>query len=229
MPWPTADIEGRRGFKLVPGRFPPMRHFQRIADARDLDTLDAIEAMTDDHARDEIGQIELVPAHQRLSSSHAKPLMAAFTTFSPNGGLFSDGSYGVFCLQLREDSAISEARRDISAFLAATKEKPIKLRLSLYSIGLAGDVADLRKVDGIRWEHLTSDGWIESRMLGKRLRAAGMAGALYPNARAHETDNLVLFNTSALTDCVHYACVELNWNGRAIDTVTVVPGTEVSA
>lgn len=229
MAWSVANLDGRRGFKLIPGRFPPVRHFEHIAHERDWDSLDSILAMTDDQARDEIGQIELVPANERFGGRHAAQVMAAFTSFNPAGSRFSDGSYGVFYLQLNQEDAISEARSEASAFLTATKERPIKLRLGLYSVGLAGNAADLRNVETIRRESAESDTWNESRALGVRLRAEGMAGVLYPAADAQGKDSLALFKASALTDCVRDALVELNWDGRAIDSVTVLPDSSESA
>jgi len=229
MLWSVASLDGGRGFKLIPGRFPPVRHFAHLAHERDWDTLDSILAMTDDQARDEIGQIELVPANGRYDGRHAVQVMTAFTSFNPAGSRFSDGSYGVFYLQLTREDAISEARSEASAFLGATKERPIKLRLGLYSVGLAGNAADLRNVEAIRRESAASDTWKESRALGMRLRAEGMTGILYPSANAQSEDSLALFKASALTDCVRDALVELNWDGRAIDSVTILSDSPESA
>ena len=217
--WATLSLEGRRGFKLVPGRFPPLRHFERIAGERDLDVLDTVAAMTDDQARDEIGRIELVAPGERYYGSHAEPLMAPFTTFDPAGGPFSDGSYGVCCLQLQEDAAIADARRSLGAFFAATGEKPIKLRLGLYSFALAGLAADLRAARA-------DDVLAQSRALGPRLRAAGIAAALYPNAYDRGADSLAVFKPGALSRCIRNALVELSWNGKSIDAVSVIPSLE---
>ena len=142
MAWAMIDLNGQLAFTMVPCRFPPIKHFQRIADERDWDLLDAVEAMTDDQARDEIGQIELVPANERFSGAHAGPVMRAFTSFDPAGSMFSDGSYGVLHLQLQGDAAISKGKREASAFLAATGQEPIKLQLGLYAVELAGAVAE---------------------------------------------------------------------------------------
>lgn len=217
--WTTLSLEGRRAFKLVPGRFPPLRHFDRIAGARDLDVLEAVAAMTDDQARDEIGRTELVAPGERYHGNHAELLMAPFTTFDPAGSPFSDGSYGVCCLRLQEDAAIADARRGLGAFFSATQEKPIKLRLGLYSFALAGLAADLRATRA-------DDVLAQSRELGPRLRAAGIAAALYPNAYDQGADGLAVFKPGALTRCIRNALVELSWNGKSIDTVSVMPSLE---
>lgn len=222
MSWPTASLDGQRGYKLVPCRIPPIRHFHRIADPRDWDLLDAVEAMTDAQAREEIGQTELFPGQERFSAGDAAPIMAAFTSFDPAGGPFSDGSRGVLYLRLRQDAAIAAAQRESAAFLAASCEAPIKLSHSLYSIGLAGTVADLRKDATFRRKTQARDADNELHKLGLRLRAAGVAGVLYPDLGAQGTDTLAVFNPSVLTDCVACAFVELEWNGRAVDKAALV-------
>jgi hypothetical protein len=222
MSWSMVSLDGQRGFKSVPCRLPPIRHFQRIADPRDWDLLDAVEAMTDAQAREEIGQTELFPAHERFRACDAAPIVAAFTTFDPAGSPLSDGSVGVFYLHLQQDAAIAAAQRESAAFLAASCEGPIKLSHGLYSIGLAGKVADLRRDEAFRRKVPARDAGNELHRLGSRLRAAGVAGALYPGTGLHSTDALAVFNPSVLTDCVACAFVELEWNGHTMDKATVV-------
>lgn len=221
--WTTLSLDGRRGFVLIPGRYPPIRHFLNIAGEYALETLDAVEAMTDQQARDEIGQIELVPVSERYRGSNAGLVMAPFTAADSAGNLFSDGSYGVSYLEMLEPVAIAEAQRRFADFLAATGEQPTRLRLGLYSFGLSGNAADLRACADISWKGLTQPGNAASRRLGARLRAAGMAAALYPNALDNNEESLAVFSPAMFVDCTRNALVELNWNGRTFDDVSVIP------
>lgn len=224
MTWAMVDLHGQVAFTMVPCRFPPINHFQRIAGAHDWDLLDAVEAMTDEQARDEIGQIELVPVNDRLRGVHTAPVMAAFTRFDPAGSLFSDGSYGVLYLQMQRDAAICKGKRDACAFLAATAQKPIKLQLGLYAVGLAGAVADLRQTELLRGTDRIGDISAASRHIGERLRTAGIAGAMYRDTSG--ADNLAVLRAGALTNCVPRAYIELSWNGTAIDSESMLSTTQ---
>ena len=224
--WPVARIDGRRGFKLMPGRFPPIRHFQRIAGAGDLEVLDAVAAMTDEHARDEIGRIELVPAHERYRGSNVDNVMSAFTVFDPAGSLFSDGSCGVCYLRMLEPDAILQAERRFADFLAATAEGPIKLRLGLYSFTLLGEAADLRDITSAPAEFRADDGGAATRELGRRLRAAGVAAALYSDPALAGAETLAVFKPGAIKSCARSALVELDWNGHALESPTATPSVD---
>ena len=214
--WPIVSLDGLRGFKCVPSRIPPINHFQRIADQWAWDVLDALEAMTDDQARDEIGQIELIPASERFYGKRLELVMAAFTNFNPNGSLFSDGSYGVLYLQMQEALAVSEMCLRTAEFLAATNENPTTVQLDLYSIELTGNVADLRGIVAIRSEILASATSIESRNFGTRLHAAGVAGALYQSALDQGGESIAAFKTTVVSDCVGSAFLEFNWDGQSL-------------
>lgn len=221
MGWSMASIDGRRGFMAAPARASTMHHFQRIAGEHDWNLLDAVEAITDDHAREQIGQIELVPAQERLGGADAEAVMSAFTRFSIAGSRFSDGSHGVLYLQLQRDAAVAQAQRAATAFLAATRELPIKLDMNLYSVGLAGEVADLRQAEALHHANPAGRAAAEWRRLGQQLRAAGIAGALYSAGGDGESDCLAIFRAAALTECTCLARMEFNWNGKAIDAATL--------
>ena len=229
MSWPLRGLDGLRGYKLVPGLNQPTHHFRRIADKSDWEVLDVVEGMTDERVRHEIGQIELSPANELFGGACAEPVMAALANINPRGDLFSDGSYGVFYLQMKEHAAIALAKHHYAAFLGATREKPIRPRLNLYTIGLAGDAADLRQEAAIRRGSAAGGSCTESRALGRRLRDAGIAAALYSDARIEGEDCLAVFRPSALINCRHYASIELSWDGSAIDGVTLATGSFLSA
>lgn len=226
MPWAMVRLDGGRGYKLAPGRFAPGRHFERIAAKRDLEVLDAVAALTDDQAREEFGQIGTVCANERFRGRQAAPVMAPLTCFNPERSMFSDGSFGVLYLQTDAAAAISDACEELRAFLAASGEQPMRLRMGLYAMDLTGEVADLRSMEGLGWEPGVSDPYLASRRLGKRLRDAGISGALYRNPRNRGTDSLAMFGAGTLTRCMRSAIVECSWNGRTIDRVEALPAIE---
>jgi hypothetical protein len=123
--------------RIVPTRYPSVYLFDRVAGAADFDALYALEAMTNERVRDELGQIERVPADQRLYGPGSGPIMAAFTHVNLAGSRFSDGRYGVFYAARDRATAVAETRHHHARFLAATATPPMHLPMRLYQIGRA--------------------------------------------------------------------------------------------
>lgn len=207
-----VSLAGRLGYCAMPHRFPPIRHFERIAGEEDIDALNVIEALTDDRIRDEIGQIEVAPAHERFYGAHAELVMAAFAHWDADGGSFSDGSYGVFCLGLSEDTATARALHGTEAFLAATNEKPTKFQMSLHSFRLTGEVADFRAAETAQRRNSTA-------AIGRRLRAVGVAGVLLPSPFHDGGECVAAFKATVIAEYMESVDLEFNWNGERVDEV----------
>lgn len=219
MDCPMLDMNGKHAYKALLSRFPPVNHFRRIAAAHDFEMLDALEALTDDRARDEMGMIELVPQRERARLGQSDPAITAFTCFDKAGCTFSDGSYGVYYLQLEVDTAFLEAQQSLSAFLAASATAPLKHQLILYRCELSGKVADLRKCETVLWGQAGAESLAQARALERRLRAAGIAGALFPDARLAGANSVALFSTDALLRSTPQARADLHWDGSAMRLV----------
>lgn len=100
--WPTAALDWTPAYRVIPTRFPAINLFDRVASAEDFDALYALEALTNDRVRAEVGLLDLVPPQERRFGPGYGPIMAAFTHLNPNGSRFSDGRYGVFyCARAR--------------------------------------------------------------------------------------------------------------------------------
>jgi len=84
-----------RCWRLVPSIFPPVTLFESVANPDDLDVVFAIESLTNDRLRDEVGNLNLVPPNERISGPGTSVVMAAFTHVRSDGSRFSDGSDGL--------------------------------------------------------------------------------------------------------------------------------------
>ena len=82
--------------RIVPTRYPAVTLFDRVADAADFEALYALEALTNERAREELGQVERVPPDDRVFGPGSGPIMAAFTHVNLLGSRFSGGEHGVF-------------------------------------------------------------------------------------------------------------------------------------
>jgi len=216
---PEARLNWNPAYRVIPTRFPAVNIFDRVASADDFEALYALEAMTNDRVRDEVGAIELVAPAERLYGPGSGPIMAAFTHLNPAGSRFSDGSYGVFYCARSRDTAVAETRFHSAKFLAATNEAPIRLQMRLYRVKAKGQVADLRRMGRDSTGILDPDDYGPGQALGRRLRAEGAGGLAYPSVRHKGGECLAAFRPRLLSDCLHAAYLEYHWNGREIEAV----------
>ncbi len=217
--WPRAEIDWQPAWRVVPTRFPAINLFDRVANAEDFEALYALEALTNDRMRNDVGLIDLVPADERLYGPGSGPIMAALTHPNPHGSRFSNGAFGVFYCARERGTAIAETRYHAARFLAATHEAPMRQQMRLYHVDARGPVVDLRQAGGEYAAVFSPDSYAASQPLAEAVRTAGHAGIVYPSVRDRGLDCLAAFRTSALRQCLHESYLEYGWNGETIDAV----------
>ena len=216
---PTRRIRWQRAYRIVPSRFPPVGVFDAIADPADLEALYAIEALTNPRLREEWGELANVPKEHRVSGPGTTSLMAAFTHVTPDGGRFSDGSYGVLFLPREFDTAVEETVYHRQVFLAATNEPPLDITMRCYVSGVHGELHDIR--GGWQAEH-DPDSYAASSALGARLRAEGSNGIAYDSARRAGGECAALFYPDLAKPCVQGKHLMYRWDGERIAQVLEV-------
>lgn len=177
---PVGPPPFKRGYRIVPSRFPPTGVFDELVDPQELDLLYEIEARTNDRLAGDLGLLHLVDPADRLAGPGTTPIMAAFT--HPADSRFSDGSFGVFYCADREDVAIRETAHHRERFLRYTNEPPCRLEMRLYTGTLRRDLHDGLD-DRLPKKVLDPDDYGTSQKWGKRLRNARSYGLVYPSVR----------------------------------------------
>jgi hypothetical protein len=203
----------------VPTRYPAVSLFDRVADADDFDALYALEALSNERARDELGQIERVPKDQRIYGPGSGPVMAAFTHVNVLGSRFSDGRHGVFYAARERATALAETRHHHARFLAATAQGPMHLPMRLYSVAIDARLHDLRPADAVDAAVFDPSDYGAARVLGHRLHAAGSAGVVYRSVRQPGGQCAGLFSPRGASGCVHAAYLLYAWDGRGFSDV----------
>lgn len=219
MSYLTAAIRWRPAWRVIPTRYPAVGLFERVARPEDFDALYALEAMTNDRLRDEVGDISLVPVGERLFDPGSTCIMAAFTHANPQGSRFSDGSYGVFYCARTRATAIAETRHHAARFMAATHEPPMRLHMRLYAVEAQGRIADLRKAALEDPRIVDPANYAPTQALGRMLRTEGALGIVYPSARHTGGQCLVALRTVLVKDCRHAAYMEYQWDWEGIVAV----------
>ncbi|MGV7243548.1 RES family NAD+ phosphorylase [Caballeronia sp. M23-90] len=221
--WPHAEFDWTPAYRVIPTRFPAVNLFDRVASPQDFDALYALEAMTNDRLRTELGDLDLVPSDERRFGAGYGPIMAAFTHLNPNGSRFSDGTYGVFYCARERRTAIEETRYHSALFLAHTRQAPLRQQMRLYTVSAHGEVLDLcagrLTQNSLDPEILSPSDYAAGQALGRAARKAGVRGIAYPSVRDEGGECLAAFRTTLLRDCHHAAYLEYEWDGETVTSV----------
>jgi RES domain len=205
--------------RIVPTRYPAVTLFDRVADEGDFEALYALEAMTNERVRDELGHIERVPVEDRVYGAGSGPIMAAFTHVNTLGSRFSDGRHGVFYAARERATAVAETRHHHGLFLRATAESAMHLPMRLYHVAIDARLHDLRPIGAVPQAVYDPADYGAAQALGARLRGAGSAGVVYRSVRRAAGQCAGLFRPRGASHCVHAAYLLYAWDGARFTDV----------
>ena len=204
----------QQGCRIVPTRYPAINLFDRVADEADFEALYALEAMSNERSRDELGQVGRVAREDRIYGPGSGPVMAAFTHLNVLGSRFSAGHYGVFYAAHERATAVAETRYHHGRFLAATREGPMHLPMRLYHVAIDARLHDLRRLSTVLPAVYDADNYSAARTLGHALRAGGSAGVAYRSVRHAGGQCAGLFRPRGARQCLHAAFLLYAWDGE---------------
>jgi RES domain-containing protein len=216
---PVRRLRWSAACRIVPTRYPAITLFDRVADAADFEALYALEAMTNERARDELGEVERVPPEQRVFGPGSGPIMAAFTHVNTLGSRFSDGGYGVFYAARERSTAVAETRHHHARFLAATAQPAMHLPMRLYHVAIDARLHDLRPAGAVPAAVYDADDYSAARALGRRLQAVASAGVAYRSVRHARGQCVGLFKANGASRCLHAAYLLYAWDGAQFTDV----------
>jgi len=215
----TRRVRWPQACRIVPTRHPSIYLYDRVADAVDFDALYALEALTNDRVREQLGQIERVPPAERRFGPGSGPIMAAFTHVNPDGSRFSAGHYGVFYAARERVTAIAETSYHHGRFLMATRQPPMHLPMRLYQLRVDATLHDLRPAGTTDPAVYDPRDYAAARDLGGRLRAQGSAGVVYRSVRHAGGECVGLFSPRGASACLHAAYLLYAWDGERFSDV----------
>ena len=220
--FPTTRVDWRPSHRIVPSRFPPRGLFDRVSDPADLEATIAVESLTNDRLRDEVGDLSLVPQNERLAGPGTTPVMAAFTHLNPAGSRFSDGTFGVFYAAHSEATAVRETVFHRERFLADSAQPPMTVEMRVYHVDVTGDLRDLRADIATAQPLLDADHYPAAQAFGGAERAAESNGIVYPSVRDPHGECVAVFRPRVLAPAVQGRHFGYIWNGEQItDVVTL--------
>jgi RES domain len=212
-------VRWQQACRIVPTRYPAINLFDRVADAQDFDALYALEALTNERVRDELGQIDRVPRDERIFGNGSGPIMAAFTHVNVQGSRFSAGHYGVFYAARQRATAVAETRYHHGLFLAATGEGAMHLPMRLYHVSIEAKLHDLRLEDSVPLAVYSPIHYAVAQALGAKLRQAGSPGVVYRSVRHERGQCVGLFKPRGAVACLHAAFLLYAWDGQGFSDI----------
>jgi hypothetical protein len=212
-------VRWQHACRIVPTRHPAVTLFDRVADAEDFEALYALEAMTNERARDDLGQVERVPRGERVFGPGSGPIMAAFTHVNVLGSRFSVGTFGVFYAARERATAMAETRHHHGRFLAATRQGPMHLPMRLYQVAVDARLHDLRPAGSVAPAVYDASDYAAAQALGARLHATGSAGVAYRSVRHAGGQCVGLFKPRGASRCLHAAYLLYAWDGQRFTDV----------
>ncbi|WP_178123595.1 RES family NAD+ phosphorylase [Pseudomonas sp. JG-B] len=200
-----------KAYRLVNSAFPPISVFEDTLDPADLELAFAIEAMTNDRLRDQVGEISRVAAKDRVSGTGATVVMAVFTHIG-RSSRFTDGSFGVYYCASSIDAAIAETRYHQERFWRATQEESIEVTLRAYVNKVVQPMLDVR--DRTELHDPDPASYATSQVFAGLHRNEGKWGLLYNSVRLRGHECVAAFRPPALTLPVQGAHFRYIWDGR---------------
>jgi len=202
--------------RIIPSRLPTIHLFERVADPADWDALYKLESMTNSRIRDEVGELSLVPAADRVSGPNASVIMAPFTHVAPQGTRFSDGGFGAYYAAESIDTAIAETRFHRENFLRATNQPAMELEMRCYLADVNCELHDLRGRGGDLPGVYDPSSYAESQKLGRKLRDAGSNGIAFDSVRRPGGECVAIFRPRLVQNVRQSTHLRYAWDGQSI-------------
>jgi hypothetical protein len=209
--WPHAT-------RIIASRYPPIDLFERISpDPRVWEALISAETLVNPRVRDEIGEIRLVPAEDRLSGPGASYVMASFTHLNPNGSRFSDGTYGVYYAAREFATALRETAFHFARYALDSADGPRRETMRVLVGRIEHGFHDVAALpEKARAAILDPDSYAASQAYAHELREAGSDGVTYPSVRDARGQCVGAFRAKVVGVPVQTKHLQYYWDGKQV-------------
>jgi len=216
---PERRVNWALAWRIIASRYPPISLFERLTpDPAVLEALIALEQLTNPRVRNEVGEIALVPAADRVSGPNASYVMASFTHLSPKGSRFSDGSFGVYYAASELATAIRETVFHFEQFARDSNDPPRDEDMRVIVGAVAQDFEDVSAIaEPQRSEILDPASYAASQAYGRQRRESGAMGVVYPSVRHTGGECIGAFKPRAVSILRQEPHLKYHWNGGRVD------------
>lgn len=223
----TTRERWARAVRIIPSCYPPIGLFEDVARPEDLESVFAVEAITNERIRQEVGVLDLVPPDERISGAGTSPIMAAFTHPNTAGSRFSPGSYGVYYAADNEATAVAETRYHRERLYRFQDVGPQRIQMRACSGPIDAEWIELRGKQTDCPGLYDPDSYAASQPFGEARRAEDAWGIIYDSVRRPAGQCLAVFRPRACSPVTQGAHYEYFFDGQVI--THVVRLTEIEA
>jgi RES domain len=179
------QVRWTQATRIIASRYPPVPLFERAsADPAVWEALIAAEMLVNPRIRNEVGEIHLVPPHERVSGPGASYVMAAFTHLNPRGSRFSDGSFGIYYAGREFQTALRETAWHFGRIAADSADGPRREDMRVLVGRVESRMHDVETLPPAEQARLLDpESNAASQPFGAWLREQGSNGIVYPSVR----------------------------------------------
>lgn len=218
LPLPDLCLpDWRHQYRIVSSEYPPINFFESLVDPDLMDALLYVESLTNDRLREEVGEITLIAAEDRVTGPGSTPVMSAFTHVGV-ASRFTDGGYGIYYASDSLSTAIAETRYHRERFLADTDEEPGELDVRAYVGEIAKPLHDIR-IGFDELQHPDIGQYPTAQAFGRRLKDLASWGIVYRSVRAPGGECIAALRPPAVSIPRQGPHLSYVWDGTRITRV----------
>ena len=213
-----AKLRWNRCWRVVPKQTPAVQIFKSICKPVEIESVAKLETMTGLKFIDKSVDFNIASAENCKSKTEFEMIDAITGFLSPNGGRFTDGSFGVFQVFKTLETAIDESITCLEEFMNSIGSNKFKLRMHVYVMELNGNFHDIRgQKKKLPYLYLNDDNEYSSAF-AKNLWNSGSDGIVYDNFSAN-SQCATVFNPARLSKIKLEKEISFAWNGKKFSAV----------
>lgn len=225
---PQTNLADQIAYRLIPSKYPPRSLFDDVANHDEFEILFAIQELTNPRIRNELGNLNRVPAEQRpYGIRGCNYALGPFVHLNPAGSRFSNGDFGIYYAAEDTQTAIAETRYHQQIYFSGVVGlKFDRLTMRCLKTQFTASLLDIRGDEFKNTDWYLKDSYSAGQQLGSAIKREEKNGLVYLSVRLENKTCYALFSPILIKDVVQTTHYEYIWDGEKI--VVALETTEVS-
>lgn len=226
---PQTAFFNQTAYRLIPSKYPPKSLFDDVADHDQFEILFAIQELTNPRIRNELGNLNRVPAQERpYGIRGCNYALGPFVHLNPDGSRFSKGDFGIYYAAEDVQTAIAETRYHQQYYFSSVVGlKFDRLSMRCLKTQFSANLRDIRDDSFKQSDWYSKDNYSAAQQLGENVKANNDAGIAYWSVRIDNKICYALFSPFVIKDVIQTTHYEYIWDGEKI--TVAFETTEITA
>jgi RES domain-containing protein len=214
---PTRAVHWDAASRIVSTRHPPVDLYELTTSPEEFAAMHELEMLTNPRVQDALGNLSLVPPAERVLGPGASWIMAPFTHLSPEGGRFSDRTFGAYYAARESATAIAETTYHRARWLAQSSAPATEMRMLEIAADVRAPMHDLLEDPGPFAPALHPASYVASQELARTLRGEHRSwGISYPSVRHAGGGCVAVLRPQAVSNARRRRMLRYLWDGERI-------------